>query len=857
MQAGGWRSLFTDKPVLLRLIASLTRQWIDSTAEFILRFDADRSALTREFLSENAGPVARIESGVSDPHNNGRAVSVVSFTDGSRVVYKPKDLRLDVAWHALTERLNRAGATIELRSVRTLARDGYGWSEFIEHPGTNAEGSARFFRRAGAWLALFHCFAAADMHQENMIASGEHPVPIDLETIFHTAADRGLPSPEEQAADAARDILASSVMAVGLLPAYGRSPFNNVFAIGGLTADWTSRTVIEWANVNTDEMRPAKVRQPGAGSPNLPQVDGVVARFSDHVEDFISGFSGYAKFLSRISRDGNFGNLFDGFAGLPVRRVIRPTRFYAMLLQRLKNHQSMGDGITWSAQADFIARLADWEKDDDAMWPLQRAERRALLALNVPHFVSPSDGAEIADASGVTVSPNAISGLERAKARLRNLDDKEIAWQVEVIRENTNSRAPAARHALPDAGVVPTREIFIAEAGKAAAEISSHAIRRGPGAAWIGLDWLGDSDMAQLTNLGPDLYNGTSGIALFLAAHTAVTGTEQSADLARAGIAYLRRQIKSRSAARFARSIGLGGGTGLGGIVYALTAMATILRDEALRSDAQAAADLVTDELITADKHLDVIAGAAGAILGLLRLYRDSGSEDVLRRANKCGEHLLAQARIGSESRRSWVGQGLGTQALNGMSHGAAGFAYALAALAAASGRDDFATAASECIAFENSTYDATRQNWPDLRGGGEPSWPCQWCHGAPGIGLARIAAGKRGAMAAKLITPDIESAVTTAERAWPNSVDTLCCGTLGSVEFLCEAADALERNDLRVLAAQRLTSVLKAASASGDYRWNSGGRQFNLGLFRGLAGVGYTALRQADRTLPNVLIWD
>ncbi len=336
-----------------------------------------------------------------------------------------------------------------------------------------------------------------------------------------------------------------------------------------------------------------------------------------------------------------------------------------------------------------------------------------------------------------------------------------------------------------------------------------------------------------------------------------VTGTEQSADLARAGIAYLRRQIKSRSAARFARSVGLGGGTGLGGIVYALTAMATILRDEALRGDAQAAADLVTDELITADKHLDVIAGAAGAILGLLRLYRDSGSEDVLRRANKCGEHLLAQARIGSGSRRSWVGQGLGTQALNGMSHGAAGFAYALAALAAASGRDDFATAASECIAFENSTYDATRQNWPDLRGGGEPSWPCQWCHGAPGIGLARIAAGKRGAMAAKLITPDIESAVTAAERAWPNSVDTLCCGTLGSVEFLCEAADALERNDLRELAARRLTSVLKAASVSGDYRWNSGGRQFNLGLFRGLAGVGYTALRQADRTLPNVLIWD
>jgi lantibiotic modifying enzyme len=50
---------------------------------------------------------------------------------------------------------------------------------------------------------------------------------------------------------------------------------------------------------------------------------------------------------------------------------------------------------------------------------------------------------------------------------------------------------------------------------------------------------------------------------------------------------------------------------------------------------------------------------------------------------------------------------------------------------------------------------------------------------------------------------------------------------------------------------------VLETASATGDYRWNSGKRQFNLGLFRGLAGVGYTSLRQAHASLPNVLIWE
>ncbi len=134
------------------------------------------------------------------------------------------------------------------------------------------------------------------------------------------------------------------------------------------------------------------------------------------------------------------------------------------------------------------------------------------------------------------------------------------------------------------------------------------------------------------------------------------------------------------------------------------------------------------------------------------------------------------------------------------MSHGAAGFAYALSALAAATGRDDFAMAAAECLAFENSSYDAARHNWPDLRGE-TPLWPCQWCHGAAGIGLARVATARRqgdnAARDEKFLATDIRHALEGASAASPMPVDTLCCGTLGNVEFFCEAAAALDRADL------------------------------------------------------------
>ena len=877
MKAGGFRRLFEDKPVLLRLIAVTTRQWIEASREFVLRLDADLASIRGDILHSSArSKVSKIEGDLSDPHNCGRSVKIVSFEDGSRIVYKPKDLQVDVAWHALVERLNRSQSRIELKAACAIARDGYGWTEFIEHAGcAGQESCERFFRRAGAWLALFHCFAATDMHQENMIAAGDHPVPIDLEMILQASDEEQKgQEPEQQAFHAATGILANSVMTVGLLPAYGRSPDNKVFAIGGLTANWNSTTKLKWNDINSDAMRPAKFNDAGATNPNLPHVNGRYAKLGDHVDSFVAGFEDYAKFLFDRSRDANQGGLFDDFAGVAVRKVIHPTRFYYMLLQRLKNHRGMDDGVLWSAQADFIARLAEWEKDVDPVWPLQQAERLALVSLNVPHFVSFSDRSEIRDATGISIRTAAMSGLDRARARVRSFDERELAWQVDVIRENTNAiprttgtpeRRAELKETLRPAASISARDIFIAEADKIAEELGSRAIRRSSSAAWIGLDWLGDAEVFQLVCLGPELYNGISGIAVFLAAHAAVSGRGSSGELARAGIAHIRKNLRSRNAARIARSLGIGGATGLGSIVYALTVMSRCLNDEDLLLDARVVAELFTDDLIAADKHLDVIGGSAGAILALLRLYRDTRSDDVLNRATKCGEHLLGQRRLGAEGLRSWIGHGLGPRALNGMSHGAAGFAYALTALAAATGRDEFTKAAAECIAFEDSSFSAERKNWPDWRGDGEPGWPCQWCHGATGVGLARIAMARQGGakvetackIASKVTSTDVQNALEGVERSWPASLDTLCCGTLGSVEFFCEAASALGRDDLRELASQRLMAVLAEASSAGDYRWNSGKRKFNLGLFRGLAGVGYTLLRQADASLPNILVWE
>lgn len=66
------------------------------------------------------------------------------------------------------------------------------------------------------------------------------------------------------------------------------------------------------------------------------------------------------------------------------------------------------------------------------------------------------------------------------------------------------------------------------------------------------------------------------------------------------------------------------------------------------------------------------------------------------------------------------------------------------------------------------------------------------------------------------------------------------------------EAADSL-----RAEARRRASTICRTAAERGDFLWEVGDRRFNLGLFRGIAGVGYALTRLLDPTVPNILTWD
>ena len=862
-------ALFAEKPVLLRLTATIVRQWIETTAELITRLHADITQI-RAIITHSAPDVKvhAVGGDLSDPHNFGHSVQILTFEDQTKLVYKPKDLRLDVAWCDLIVSFNISSPPVDLKPVQTIACHEYGWTEFIGHTScTSAQDIELFYRRSGAWLAVFHLFASTDMHFENILAHGAHPVPIDLEMILQASTPEAEQEVPETAAliEASRSVM-NSVLMVGMLPSYAKNPNNKIFDAGGLNAVKSSTPVGVWKNANTDGMRWMQVPTDSTETPNIPHIKGQYAQLGDYLPAFIEGFEQYSHFLLKQRDLIGITTLLTPFKKLPVRKVIRNTRFYYMLLQRLKDHRNMGDGVTWSAQAEFLSRLANWDAKDDLLWPLQEAERVALVNLNVPHFVSPSDEDLVSAITGHQTQTGATPGLERAAERFSKWSALEIERQVEIIKVSTSFVSRSDRDTkdkylfkrkLNQSEPSLDQTTLASEAARIAATIQQHGTIKDKSAAWVGLDWLGASEVGQLVTLGPDLYNGASGIALYLAAHARYAKDSISGELAHKALASTRLQIAQPSAPRWARGLGIGGASGLGSVVYALTVISELLVEPSLLQDALTVSNLFSNELIAADRSLDVISGSAGGVLGLLALYRKTQSKEVLAKAIACGEHLLRQPRLGEAGKRSWVVLGVSESPLTGFSHGAAGFAYALSSLAKVSGREEFEVAAQECVAYEDSCYNKDVFNWPDLRTADATVFPSQWCHGAIGIGLARVASGRAGKAKVETIVSDINHAVQNTTANWPQHVDTLCCGTLGTVEFLAEAGELLNQPALGHLSDQRLAQIIANRHEQGDYAWNAGGTAFNLGLFRGLSGVGYTILRKLDPRLPNILMWE
>jgi class II lanthipeptide synthase len=409
-----------------------------------------------------------------------------------------------------------------------------------------------------------------------------------------------------------------------------------------------------------------------------------------------------------------------------------------------------------------------------------------------------------------------------------------------------------------------TPEMALEVADRIGARLVRDAVRDGNRATWLGdhMEPLHHQWQPVLKPCGADLYSGTPGIGMFLARLFKLTGEPLFRATADAAFEHalsmrettppeVRGSVWSGWAGTARAMIDAGG---------ALDAAAWLERGLELA----AAVARLDPEL----GGLDVMGGSAGVIPFLLDVHRRHGLPLALDAAVRHGERLLSAANR-SDHGLSWTtmpqAEGFSTRDLTGLSHGAGGVALALFELAAVTGDARFTDAAERGVAYEQHWFSPRHRNWPDFRElpidapEAQWGWSATWCHGAPGIALARLRAWEltRRPEYREQAEAALHTTAATLQTAAPGMESwCLCHGTAGNADVLLVAAERLGDSSWQEAVASAAARGV-ATYEQGDLPWPPGvtGGVDNPSLMLGSAGTGWFFLRLAAPTsIPSVL---
>ncbi|MCG8455712.1 MAG: type 2 lantipeptide synthetase LanM family protein, partial [Holophagales bacterium] len=815
-------------PVLARQLWQRIDQWRRASSTFLEHLVADAGLLRQRLAGgDGLGHLVEATGGVSDPHRDGRGVLLLRFDSGFRVAYKPKSMAVEAAFQELLDFFGERGLEPRLRAVQVLDRGDRGWMEFVEAAACeSAEELRRFYLRQGAYLALLYLLDGTDFHHENLIAAGENPIFVDLETLFQPWVNVGdFEAMDRQPGTALR----GTVVRTDLLPSRWWATEDEAgIDMSGLASregQLTPQPVVAMTDRGTDSMRVERRRVEVPTSDNRPSLDGQEVSVYDYRGELEEGFRRlYALAVEHrdilAAEDGPLA----AFARAEVRVLFRTTASYGTILLESYHPHLQGDALERDRLLD---RLWHAVLDRPFLEHLIHAERREMARGDIPLFVTHPETRKAFTWDGETLAVELdAASLHTVLDKLAAFGDADRRRQLAIVHDAfevvrlTTHEPPRPTYDFQERPEPASAAELLEAAEEIGERLLARAFQTEHEALWLAVDYAEPAGW-RLAPTGPDVFQGLPGIAFFFGYLGAVTGDRRYTSVARRALWAQRQQIESDPG--LVR--GLGTFNGWGGVIYVLTHLGVLWGDPELLAEAETYARRLPEE-VKVDDLLDMVAGSAGCLVALLELHRHRPeSTHLLETARLCGERLL-ETTVEVGEGHGWRMPLAGNRVLAGMSHGAAGIALALLRLHDATGDDRYHEAAQGAFRLERQLYDPELRNWPDLRqeaaaagmdgvGNHEDHHEMvAWCHGAPGVGLARLA-GLDHADDPE-IRAELDAAVhTTLARGLGNN-HCLCHGDLGNLDFLLSTARRLGDTELELRVGRLTGGVLESLRRDG-----------------------------------------
>lgn len=882
--------VFENYPLFAHRFADLLLKEMSYRLELLRNVQNDAKALIDSGMIDEDDSITSIIFDNSDRHKSGKSVAKLEIKNGHSLYYKPKPLYVDQKLYEIQAKILES---LDLTSVTpdTLSMQDHGWqTEVSTNPITEAAELSRFYKRVGVLLAMAYAFQISDLHYENLIANGEHPVLIDLETAFHSYPNY---LEEKLGTQPNRSVLDCGLLTLAqeIVDVHGKGATIDLGGLGSASERTINKLVpvVQFNNNGipyiSSEHR--EIHLHGANVPTSAE-DEDQPGWEQFESEILMGFEHGYNFISETasSREGG-RDILEEFEGLQVRLVLRPTNLYAQFLKTSLHPDYM---VHPSDQDWFFSFF--WTNKiyaPDGVW---RSEVDQLKQGDIPYFKLSLGSTGIFDAYDRLVGPVSIDPLERVQARIRSMNRSDCDRQMWAISAAHVARRSNLKGAMPKASQSPDSTCYTAR-GEVDLTYESSMGHESSLCAQFGKELLerlldmndGNDrpswntlqvDSAELWHVIPaslDMYSGISGIGLALIQagysfdHSrARTCGRDVCELVATRLTQYLMDIESEIAdtltdcpwASVLDSVGLT--DEIGGGLMLLTLFDSIDGESRYKSVVLDWCMVLEGYLSSGDRCPDVVGGSAG----LIRVAKGIGdvygySDFVIRLIRRQCDDIVKSAVPQANDTVGWVLEEMGSEPLCGYAHGASGIASSLAIGASILNTTEFDTTIVRALEYE-AIFHRQLGTWPDLRKGIRSELPGineyhAWCHGAPGIALARAemldtlprtASTLRSRVLKELLLA-LEKTAQSVEACSDRDAmsDCLCHGLAGIHSIFVYALSVLDRYSVHVPTVQKVAALQQQLERDILHRAKVGALKYgnpeyfeSPGLFCGLSGL-------------------
>ncbi|ADL53889.1 type 2 lanthipeptide synthetase LanM family protein [Clostridium cellulovorans] len=845
------KSLYSEYCFLVETLDECAKNFVKYIEEILVNTSKNMCRIQSDVNSNiELGKLINIEFALGDTHCRGKSVAKLIF-ENTIIYYKPRNSIIDNKFQSVLNLINEKGI-LSGRKYRVMNIHGTsecGWFENIKYEECRSIDNVHdYYLKIGGLIGILYFFNATDFHHENIIACAENPMLIDLESIFSVEMKSKV-FDENSAYNNAIEYLKSSVQSIGILP--------NKLHIGDLDDKYETGGIVykekqvapikslKVVNDASDGIRTELVNSIIEGNLNAPKYNGNIINPKEYVEDIKEGFRLVYKWI--LGNKKEFIEFVEtSFSETKIRIILKPTFMYAQINSIAKHPNFMSS----EDENELInARIGIYADNIDII----KSEIRSLKRYEIPYFSALFNEEKLFDEdenvleSRLIISPQLLFRNKVCKATEIDLNNQIDFISISFLSKNPEELRTGI-HYVEDAVEIINTDSYLNVAKEIGDYLYSIAIigenQHGKSdATWIGSavskidvnDWTYSvSDL--------DLYNGNSGIALFLLNLWKVTKDKKYLDLAIQAAELIISIIKNKT---FNHSTLIGGFNGIGSYIYIISKLVVNTNDEYFYSTLIESIDLL-EERIEAASEMDLVAGASGMLAVLLNVYSEIDDKLIKEKVKPLLYMLFYKIQENVKSGGKLI-------RYSGFGHGIAGCIPYLYKLYLIDENREVYQLFSELLSYERDHfYSKEEKDW--VMSDDEVNYSKAWCHGAPGILLEKIILKELG-YEDEYLDQEIKVALNNIKKKCIGNNIVYCHGDIGNLDIIQYAAK-ISKDEKMIKECSNTYDKLFQLHIKNN--WNSEASAYSKckGIMVGVSGIGLSLLRMINKYDIDDFLW-